>query len=111
MLMVVLHTKLRKRLHIALLIAQLLSNELAASHRTQIRRANLIDLVQAALDRCRSRLNDQAPALEQLERALEEQKRKLVGVMSDRLSDERDPRRQRRRDAAALQPAEGRREL
>jgi hypothetical protein len=69
-------------------LQELLSNELAASHRTQIRRANLIDLVQAALDRCRSHLGDQAAALEHLERALEEQKRKLVELMSDRLRDE-----------------------
>ncbi len=69
-------------------LQELLSNELAASHRTQIRRANLIDLVQAALDRCRTHLGDQAGALEHLERALEEQKRKLVGLMSDRLRDE-----------------------
>ena len=44
--------------------------------------------MQAALDRCRTHLGDHAPALEHLERALEEQKRKLVGLMSDRLRDE-----------------------
>jgi hypothetical protein len=66
----------------------LLSTQLAASHRTQIRRANLIDLVQAALDRCRSYLAHHAAPLEQLERTLEEQKQKLVGLMSDRLRDE-----------------------
>ncbi len=69
-------------------LQELLSTQLAASHRTQIRRANLIDLVQAALDRCRSYLAQHSPALEHLERALEEQKQKLVGRMSDRLRDE-----------------------
>lgn len=69
-------------------LQDLLSNELAASHRTQIRRANLIDLVQAALDRCRAHLAEHGPAIERLEQALEEQKRKLVGLMSDRLRDE-----------------------
>jgi hypothetical protein len=69
-------------------LQQLLSTELAASHRTQIRRANLIDLVQVALARCRMHLADHAPALDQLARALEEQKRKLVGVMADRLREE-----------------------
>lgn len=69
-------------------LQELLSTQLAASHRTQIRRANLIDLVQAALDRCRALLLDRLPALEQLEQALEEEKRKLVGLMSDRLREE-----------------------
>jgi hypothetical protein len=69
-------------------LQELLSTQLAASHRTQIRRANLIDLVQAALDRCRSYLAHHAGPLEQLERTLEEQKQKLVGLMSDRLRDE-----------------------
>jgi hypothetical protein len=69
-------------------LRELLSHELAASHRTQIRRANLVDLVQAALDRCRKHLGDNFPALECLERALEEQKHKLVEVMAGRLREE-----------------------
>ncbi|MBI3864805.1 MAG: GTPase domain-containing protein [Planctomycetia bacterium] len=69
-------------------LQELLSNELAASHRTQIRRANLIDLVQAALDRCRMHLEDNSPSFSQLELALEEEKRRLVGLMSDRLRGE-----------------------
>jgi hypothetical protein len=69
-------------------LQDLLSTELAASHRTQIRRANLIDLVQSALDRCRMHLVENSPALEQLERALEEQKLKLTGLMADRLREE-----------------------
>ena len=69
-------------------LEELLSTELAASHRTQIRRANLVDLVQAALDRCDSYLAHHAAPLAELERALEEEKRKLVGLMSDRLRDE-----------------------
>lgn len=69
-------------------LQELLSHELAASHRTQIRRANLIDLMQVALDRCRKHVGDHLPELDNVERALEEQKRKLVGLMSDRLRDE-----------------------
>jgi hypothetical protein len=69
-------------------LQDLLSTELAASHRTQIRRANLIDLVQAALDRCRTHLADNSPAIERLEQALEEQKLKLTGLMADRLRGE-----------------------
>src|SRR5579872_3964930 len=69
-------------------LTDLLSTQLTASHRTQIRRANLIDLVQTALDRCRSHLDQNSPGLEHLQRALEEQKLKLVGLMSDRLREE-----------------------
>ncbi len=69
-------------------LQDLLSTELAASHRTQIRRSNLIDLVQAAVDRCRSYVTHHSVPLERLERALEEQKQKLVGLMADRLRDE-----------------------
>jgi hypothetical protein len=69
-------------------LQDLLSTELAASHRTQIRRSNLIDLVQAAVDRCRSYVTHHSVPLEHLERALEEQKQKLVGLMADRLRDE-----------------------
>jgi hypothetical protein len=69
-------------------LQELLSKELAASHRTQIRRANLVDLVQAALDRCRSYLAHHSTPLEQLESILREQQQKLVGLMADRLGDE-----------------------
>ncbi|MGE5195649.1 MAG: hypothetical protein ACM3U2_24410 [Deltaproteobacteria bacterium] len=69
-------------------LQDLLSTELAASHRTQIRRANLVDLVQAALDHCRCYLAHHSASLERLELTLQEQKQKLVGLMSDRLRDE-----------------------
>ncbi|HLJ12477.1 MAG TPA: GTPase domain-containing protein [Planctomycetaceae bacterium] len=69
-------------------LQELLSSELASSHRTQIRRANLVDLVQAALDRSRAHLAQNSAPLDQLERALEEQKRKLVELMSDQLREE-----------------------
>jgi len=69
-------------------LTDLLSTQLTASHRTQIRRANLIDLVQAALDRCKSHLDQNSAGLEHLQQALEEQKLKLVGLMSDRLREE-----------------------
>jgi hypothetical protein len=69
-------------------LTDLLSTQLTASHRTQIRRANLIDLVQAALERCRIHVEQNSQGLEHLQRALEEQKLKLVGLMSDRLREE-----------------------
>jgi hypothetical protein len=69
-------------------LQDLLATQLAASHRTQIRRSNLVDLVQAAVDRCRSYVAHHSAPLEHLERALEEQKQKLVGLMADQLRDE-----------------------
>src|SRR5262249_31670571 len=69
-------------------LQDLLSSQLAASHRTQIRRANFIDLVQTGLDRCRAQLAERSPTLAQLEEALEEQKRRLQELMADRLSEE-----------------------
>jgi hypothetical protein len=69
-------------------LQELLSTELAASHRTRIRRANLIDLIQAALVHCRIHLEQHAPALERVVEGLEEQQHRLIGMMSDRLRDE-----------------------
>lgn len=69
-------------------LQDLLSTELAASHRTQIRRANLIDLVQSALAHCRTHLDRHQPALDRLTETLEEQQRRLIGLMSDRLREE-----------------------
>jgi hypothetical protein len=69
-------------------LLDVLTTQLAASQRVQIRRANLVDLIHAALDHCRRHLAGHGPAVEQLEAALEEQRRKLTGEMSRRLTEE-----------------------
>lgn len=69
-------------------LEDLLSTELSTSQRSRIRRANLIDLLQAALDHCRNHLAGQWPAVEQLEAALEEERQKLTGAMTGRLREE-----------------------
>jgi len=69
-------------------LQDLLSTELAASQRIQIRRANLIDLISAALEHCRNQLAGNWPAVEQLEAALEEQRWKLTAGMARQLSDQ-----------------------
>lgn len=69
-------------------LQDLLSSELAASHRTQIRRANLVDLVLAALDRCREHVARYAPSVERLTTGLEDQQRRLIELMSNHLRDE-----------------------
>jgi len=69
-------------------LQNLLTTQLAASQRTLIRRANLVDLVQSALDHCRENIHRQEPELRELEDALQEQRHKLVGDMSKHLCDE-----------------------
>jgi len=69
-------------------LQELLTSHLAASQRILIRRANLVDLINAALERCRSTLAGDWQAVEQLEAALEDQRRKLVGNMADQLTGE-----------------------
>jgi hypothetical protein len=53
-----------------------------------VRRANLVDLVHAALEHCRKQLAGHSPAIEQLEAALEEQRQKLTGEMTRTLKRE-----------------------
>ena len=62
-----------------------LKNELSASQRVGIRRANLIDLLHAALEHCRNQLAGQWPPVEQLEAALNEQQQKLTAEMTGQL--------------------------
>lgn len=69
-------------------LQELLSTELAASHRAQIRRANLIDLVQGALAHCRVHLEEHRPALERLLDEIETHERRVIEVMSGELRDE-----------------------
>ena len=69
-------------------LQDLLTTQLASSQRIQIRRANLIDLVHAALEHCRTHLTGNLPAVKQLEAALDEQRHKLTGDMADQLGDE-----------------------
>jgi hypothetical protein len=69
-------------------LLDVLSTGLAASERVRIRRANLIDLIHAALDACRRQLAANRSGVEQLEAALEEQRQKLIGRMTKQLRDE-----------------------
>lgn len=69
-------------------LQDLLTTQLAASQRTLIRRANLVDLVQAALDHCRSHLAEHQPRLRELEELLQSERQKLVEKMSGQLCEE-----------------------
>eukprot|EP00913_Durusdinium_trenchii_P013385 g12566.t1 len=69
-------------------LQQMLTTRLAASQRIGIRRSNLIDLIHAALEHCRTQLTREWPAVEQLEAALDEERQKLTSRMSTQLRDE-----------------------
>lgn len=69
-------------------LLDLLNRELSSSQRVRIRRANLLDLIQGALQHCRTHFDKHQPAVEQLETALAEQRQQLIARMSDQLRDE-----------------------
>lgn len=69
-------------------LRDLLSTQLAAGHRTRIRRANLLDLVFEVLTHLQARFQKVQPAITQLEKALDDQRSRLVVAMSNRLQAE-----------------------
>ncbi len=69
-------------------LLDLLSNKLMASHRMRIRRANLLDLLQATVHRTRINLGSQIDSIRQLEKALAAQKVKLSQELSTHLCKE-----------------------
>ena len=69
-------------------LEHMLTSRLAASERIQVRRANLVDLLDDALARCRGLLDERAPDLESLEQALAEQQKRVVEQFAQRLQHE-----------------------
>ena len=69
-------------------LLDLLSRELGTAQRTQVRRANLLDLVQAALEHCRKSLTEHEQRLVELEQELERQRQRMLETMTSRLRDE-----------------------
>lgn len=69
-------------------LQDLITTQLAASERVHIRRANLLDLLHAALSRCRTLLQDGQDEVETLQTILEQQRNKLTEAMSVQLRDE-----------------------
>lgn len=69
-------------------LQDLLTTRLAASQRLQIRRANLIDLLHAAIEHCRTHLSTHWEPVKQLEVALEQQRQELIESMARQLRDE-----------------------
>jgi 50S ribosome-binding GTPase len=69
-------------------LQQVLTTQLSAAHRVQVRRANLLDLVHSAVEHCRAALRDYDPSLDQLEAALENQHARLVRSLAENLTRE-----------------------
>lgn len=65
-----------------------LSSRMAAADRVQIRRANLLDLIDSALKRCVELANERVPAIERLKHGLTEHQSKLTHAMSDALREQ-----------------------
>jgi len=65
-----------------------LSSRTAAADRVQIRRANLLDLVDSVLRRCEQLAAEHTPALNRLQQSLTEHHHKLTCAMSDALREQ-----------------------
>lgn len=65
-----------------------IQQELSASHRQRIRRANLVDLLQAGIDRGLDNLHDHLNALRKLETALEQEQQKVARRLTGSLKTE-----------------------
>lgn len=66
-------------------LIHLLQTQLAAGERVRIRRANVIDLLEAALHRCRQIVSQRERSVGELEQALAEQRTQLSRKMAERL--------------------------
>ncbi len=69
-------------------LIEALSSQLAASERVGVRRANVLDLLQAAFARSREMLDEASPAVERLSGVLVDQKRNLAGRMAGELREQ-----------------------
>ena len=69
-------------------LVQLLSEELNASRRVEIRRANLVDLLQDTLTKCRSEYDERLPAVRELQDILDSQRKQLKDTLTRQLTDE-----------------------
>ena len=69
-------------------LIEFLMTQLSTGERVRIRRANVLDLLQGALHRCRQIVDQKLPAVKQLESALDEQRNSLSRKMSQRLQSE-----------------------
>jgi len=69
-------------------LQDMLTGRMISSQRVQIRRANLLDLALETLELCVQNVDREWPEIEELKTALEEQKHRLCGSMSEILKQE-----------------------
>ncbi|MCA9090785.1 MAG: GTPase domain-containing protein [Planctomycetaceae bacterium] len=69
-------------------LVEMLTHQLGTSERVGVRRANVVDLLQAALARSQEQLQEQRPKLEEVGQALVTQREALVHRMAGQLQEE-----------------------
>jgi hypothetical protein len=69
-------------------LIDLLRRELSGAVANRIRRANFLDLAAETLRRCRERLDEAAPAVEQLQAALAQERQRLAAELAGRMHEE-----------------------
>ena len=69
-------------------LTRLLAEQLDTSRRVEIRRANLVELLQEALTECRTEYDSSLPAVQQLQEMLESQRQELKHSLIQQLTDE-----------------------
>ncbi len=69
-------------------LLELLTNQLGASRRVAIRRANLMDLLEEALTVCRTDYDSELPEIQKLQEVLDQQRTKLRDTLTNQLRDE-----------------------
>ena len=69
-------------------LVDLLSRQLAGAAANRIRRANFLDLVAEVLSRCRRRIDDAMPAVEQLRAAIDQQRTRLAARLAQQMRSE-----------------------
>jgi hypothetical protein len=74
-------------------LVDLLRRQLAGAAATRIRRANFLDLLSETLTRCRHRLDEKLPAVEQVQNAIAEERGKLSSLLARQMNAELTRRR------------------
>ncbi|GAB5443283.1 MAG: hypothetical protein Fues2KO_36320 [Fuerstiella sp.] len=69
-------------------LLDMLGRELQASRRVEIRRANLVELLQEALHDCQQKYQSKQPAIDALLQTLEQQRSELKAALSQQLCDD-----------------------
>jgi hypothetical protein len=69
-------------------LVDLLRRQLAGAAATRIRRANFLDLLAETLERCRRRLDDSLPAVEEVQNAVADERGKLAAILARQMNAE-----------------------